>query len=149
MVIVESIVLAVGIVVGYVLYPLVHRTRRAFDRAFRDQVLQDASEWLADKLEASVPRVREALGKMAETGAADPLLEKLQRVECIIEKLGPTSAERTVAVTLRGEESVKVGKVTVQVDWADLPSEIRKGFIRRPDKAQCFVIVERKGTAGA
>ncbi len=86
---------------------------------------------------------------MAETGAADPLLEKLLRVEYIIKKRGPTSAERTVVVALRGEESVKMGRIAARVDWADLPSEVRERFIRQPDKPQSFVIVERKDAAGA
>ena len=143
-----SIGIAAGIVAGiagggYVLKRILSRAVKAFDRAFRDRVLRDAAAWLSGKLDEPAASLSDALTKMADTGEADTLLERLVRVECTIEKRSATTAEVTVAVALREGDDVAVGKIASEVAWVDLPSDVRRKFIRQPDEAQCFDVVER------
>lgn len=135
---------AAVVVAGILLYRYAKSDDRAVSRSFRDDVLNDAAEWLRERLGLTAEATDRPLRDLVDHHRRSPALERVLRIEFEVEKLNSDKCRRTVLVALaQPQGGAAIGQIARTVDWDDLPSKLRHDFIRRGGKVQTFLLFGR------
>jgi hypothetical protein len=140
---ISGLVLVSVISVGtyYVVYKwLPKKTEQEFNDLIQSLVTsEDLVNWLVNKLEVPKNQVETALIQWMDGGKQDPIITSVLRIECGITRMKRKCLVK-IAIAVKGEDGVVMGEKECEINWEDLPQDIRRNFIRSGKPTQVFIL---------
>lgn len=131
---------------GYWIWKYFKSEKLTNSQNFRNQILNDAAQWLAAEWGMKTSDVFDYLVNFIKDGKTFQELEKLLRIECEVLKTSPSECRITVRILVRTEDSdaTKLGSIERHIKWEYLPDDIRTNFIHENSERQIFLVVEKQ-----
>jgi len=121
------------------------RSGNRIDDAFRDGIIADAAQVLAQETGQSAESIKNALKDAIDSDRVSPMLDRLLRIEYAMTQLSPDECRRKVIVAcmLTDGAQVNVSEIARSQRWLELPDAIRREFMAKGGADQHYVVFER------
>jgi hypothetical protein len=129
---------AVAAVVGCVLI-LTRRHDRETIEKLRDDVIEDIVSAIVGNSGKTKEDLVKLLMNAIETGNCTEI--PVLRIDVELVKIGANSVRRTAVAVLNQNKTPTLIKCSQEYSWDELPSDIRRGFIKKPDEIQAYCML--------